>query len=249
MASGRTLFVSDLHLDAEAPSAVEQFCAFLRTEAVGSDALYILGDLFEYWIGDDDDEPVRTRVSAALRELTRGGVPCFVQHGNRDFLLGSRFMDRSGCQLLPDPAVREFGGKRFVLTHGDALCTADRSYQRFRRLVRTGLLQLCWRAVPLALRRWTAARVRRHSRAHTSRQASSIMDVTPAAVAGLLHATRGDCLVHGHTHRPGVHQLQVDGRTCTRIVLGDWHGQADVLVVTRDGRFERGVPGTGTGPR
>ncbi len=237
MAHGRTLFISDLHLDAAAPDTIELFRKFLHTEASASDALYILGDLFESWIGDDDDEPARARVCAALRELTRGGVPCFIQHGNRDFLLGRGFMDRSGCQLLPDPVVRDIGGKRFVLSHGDALCAEDHGYQRFRRIVRGGALQRCWSGLPLALRRNVAALVRGRSRAHTRQQPEYIMDVTPAAVTALLRATRADVLVHGHTHRPAVHHLQLDDRQCTRIVLGDWHGRGDMLAVAADGQY------------
>jgi UDP-2,3-diacylglucosamine hydrolase len=237
MAHGRTLFISDLHLDATAPSTVAQFLAFLHAEAAASNALYILGDLFETWIGDDDDDPARTRVCAALRELTEGGVSCFIQHGNRDFLLGGMFMARSGCRLLPDPAVCEFGGRRFVLTHGDSLCTADRSYQRFRRIVRSAVFQRSWRALPIALRRSCASFARRRSHAYTQRQPESIMDVTPAAVAALLHATNGDVLIHGHTHRPDMHHFELDGRERTRIVLGDWHGRGDMLVVDADGRY------------
>ena len=151
MAHGRTLFISDLHLDATTPAAIELFLSFLHKEAAACDSLYILGDLFETWIGDDDDEPARMRIRAALRELTAGGVPWFIQHGNRDFLLGAGFMAASGCRLLPDPCELQFGGRRFVLTHGDLLCTRDRRYQRFRRIVRSGLVQGTWRALPLAL--------------------------------------------------------------------------------------------------
>jgi len=237
MSHVRTLFISDLHLDAAAPAAIEKFLAFLRAEAANCTALYILGDLFESWIGDDDDEPVRTRVCAALRELTAGGVPCFVQHGNRDFLLGESFSLASGCQLLADPKVLEFGDQRFVLTHGDALCTQDRRYQRFRRVVRNAAFQKVWRALPLWMRRRFAALARSRSHAYTRQAPESIMDVTPAAVTALLRSTGGDVLVHGHTHRPHVHHLELDGRRRTRIVLGDWHGQGSALVVDPDGQF------------
>ena len=236
MARGRILFVSDLHLDAEAPLAIDLFISFLRTEARDCAALYILGDLFETWIGDDDDDPARGRIRAALAELTAGGVPCFIMHGNRDFLMGEEFMATSGCRLLPDPTVLERAGQRFVLTHGDTLCTGDRTYRRFRGVARSGIAQYCWRALPLAARRRLAAFIRRRSRIYTQHQPQSIMDVTPAAVAALLRSTRGDVLIHGHTHRPDVHHLHVEGRDCTRIVLGDWHGRGSALAIDEDGR-------------
>jgi UDP-2,3-diacylglucosamine hydrolase len=235
MPRGRILFVSDLHLDASLPAAIEQFIAFLRTEASNCSALYILGDLFETWIGDDDDDPARARVRAALAGLTAGGVPCFIMHGNRDFLMGARFMAATGCRLLPDPAVLECGGRRFVLTHGDLLCTGDHAYQRFRRVARNALVQACWRVLPLALRRRMASMARRRSRSYTRQQPRSIMDVTPAAVASLLRATRCDVMIHGHTHRPATHHLEVDGRGCTRIVLGDWYGPGSYLALDEAG--------------
>ena len=237
MAHGRTLFISDLHLDACAPAAIDLFQDFLSTEAKSCDALYILGDLFESWIGDDDEEPARTRVRAALCKLTAQGVPCLVQHGNRDFLLGSGFVAATGCRLLPDPAVLQIGDRRFVLTHGDQLCTHDRRYQRFRRVARNGLLQSAWRALPRSLRHNLAAALRRRSGAYTRQLPQHITDVSPAAVAHLLRAMNGDVLVHGHTHRPAVHQLEIDGSARTRVVLGDWPVQATVLSVDDAGRF------------
>jgi UDP-2,3-diacylglucosamine hydrolase len=236
MARGRTLFISDLHLDASSP-AVDLFLEFLRTEAAHADALYILGDLFETWIGDDDDEPTRQRVQAALRTLTDGGVPCFVMHGNRDFLLGEAFMSASGCTLLPDPFVLHIGSRRFVLAHGDALCTGDRRYQRFRRVVRAPAFQRCWLMLPLGVRRRLASAARQRSSAYTRRAVESIMDVAPAAVAALLRGSGGEVLIHGHTHRPGTHRLEVDGRSCERIVLGDWHESGTMLEIDGEGAF------------
>jgi UDP-2,3-diacylglucosamine hydrolase len=243
MPQGRHLFVSDLHLDAAAPGAIAQFLEFLRTEATHSDGLYILGDLFESWIGDDDDETARGRICQGLRELTRGGVPCRVQHGNRDFLLGRRFAARTGCELLTDPTIIEAGGRRVVISHGDALCTRDVAYQRFRRIARNRTLQRSWLALPLAVRRRLAGWVRRRSQAHTQRTTEAIMDVTPESVRDLFRHTGVDLLIHGHTHRPGVHLLDVDGRHCTRIVLGDWYEQGSMLVLNADGSHEaRGLP-------
>jgi UDP-2,3-diacylglucosamine hydrolase len=238
MAHGRYLFVSDLHLDASHPAAIAQFLEFLETEAVRSDGLYILGDLFESWIGDDDDEAARTRVCVALRVLTRRGVACRIQHGNRDFLLGNGFRERTGCEVLPDPALFETGGRRIVLSHGDTLCRDDVGYQRFRRLVRNRGLQRAWLKLPLRARRGLAAWGRRRSRAHVQRLPQAIMDVTPAAVADLLRAHDADILIHGHTHRPGEHRIDVDGRTRLRLVLGDWYEQGSMLILNADGTHE-----------
>jgi UDP-2,3-diacylglucosamine hydrolase len=237
MARGRTLFISDLHLDATDPATFALFRAFLDREAAASDALYILGDLFESWIGDDDGDPVRTAVRDALRALTAGGVPCFIQHGNRDFLLGAGFMAGSGCMLLPDPSVLVIGDRRFVLSHGDLLCTQDRGYQRFRSVVRNPAVQKCWLLLPLSMRRRLAALARRRSHAYTRRAPESIMDVTPAAAAALLRANDGDVLVHGHTHRPQVHGLEVHGSEHARIVLGDWPARARVLAIDAAGGY------------
>jgi UDP-2,3-diacylglucosamine hydrolase len=238
MKHGRFLFVSDLHLDGGSPRAVALFLDFLATEARRCDGLYILGDLFESWIGDDDDDAARSRVCDGLAALTRSGVTCRVQHGNRDFLLGRRFAARTGCELLADPAMLETGGKRLVISHGDALCTRDVAYQRFRRFARSPVLQGAWLLLPLAVRRRLASWVRRRSRAHSRQLPERIMDVTPEAVTHLLRATGADVLIHGHTHRPGVHHLDEDGRRRTRIVLGDWYEQGSALIINEDGSHE-----------
>lgn len=237
MPHGRHLFVSDLHLDAALPAAITQFLDFLDTEAAHCDGLYILGDLFESWIGDDDDEPARAQVCAGLLALTRRGVPCRVLHGNRDFLLGAGFAARTGCMLAADPEVLLVGGRRIAISHGDALCTLDAGYQRLRRVVRNRALQRTWLALPLRSRRSLAGWARRQSQAHTRQLPEQIMDVTPAAVAALLRSTGADLLIHGHTHRPGMHSLQVDGRQCTRVVLGDWYEQGSVLELRADGSY------------
>ncbi|HUG72806.1 MAG TPA: UDP-2,3-diacylglucosamine diphosphatase [Steroidobacteraceae bacterium] len=249
MPHGRYLFVSDLHLDATAPAAIAQFLHFLDTDAAQCDGLYILGDLFESWIGDDDDEPSRALVCDGLRALTGRGVPCRVQHGNRDFLLGAGFAARTGCVLAADPEQLDVGGKRIVISHGDALCTADTSYQRFRRMVRSRAFQRPWLALPLAARRGLAACARRRSYAHTRRLPVASLDVAPDAVTQLLRATNADILIHGHTHRPGVHRLEVDGRERTRIVLGDWYVQGSVLTLHADGRLDsRGLAARPSAP-
>jgi UDP-2,3-diacylglucosamine hydrolase len=224
------LFVSDVHLDATAPQATEQFLAFLATEATRAEALYILGDLFEAWVGDDDQEPANDAVCQGLRELTAGGVACFVLHGNRDFLLGTGFCERSGCRLLSDPVIAELEGERVLVTHGDALCTDDHAYQELRSIVREPVWQQRFLALPRAHRELLANEVRAGSRRHTARTVPNIMDVNSNAVLAAFRAARARRMIHGHTHRPGVHELEVDGQRAQRIVLGAWYEQGSYLV-------------------
>jgi UDP-2,3-diacylglucosamine hydrolase len=224
------LFVSDLHLDASAPAAVEQFLTFLRTHAAGAEALYILGDLFEAWVGDDDTGADKKVVREGLRALTSSGVACFVLHGNRDFLLGRNFCDHTGCRLLPDPVVAEFDGERVLLTHGDALCTDDHSYQELRSIVRTAPWQRRFLALPLADRELLANQARAGSRQHTARAIPKIMDVNPEAVATAYRVTGVRRIIHGHTHRPGIHDTTVEGTRAQRIVLGAWYEQGSYLI-------------------
>lgn len=228
--SAKTLFVSDLHLDASEPAAGTQFTRFLASTARGAEALYILGDLFESWIGDDDDDPYRAGICAALAELTGAGVPCYVMHGNRDFLLGRGFEERTGAFLVGDPLIVELYGEPVLLTHGDALCTADHAYQRLRALVRAPRWQQRFLRLPLAVRRALAARARSGSRRHLQRTTYEIMDVEPAAVLAAMRACQVRSLVHGHTHRPAVHALTLDGGAARRIVLGAWHDAGSCLV-------------------
>jgi UDP-2,3-diacylglucosamine hydrolase len=231
------LFVSDVHLSAAAPQATEQFLAFLRAEAAGAEALYILGDLFEAWVGDDDREPANERVCAALRALTAGGVACFALHGNRDFLLGSGFCERSGCRLLADPVVAQLDGEPVLLTHGDALCTDDHSYQELRSVVRDPAWQQRFLALPRAHRELLADEARAGSRRHTARTVPDIMDVNAAAVQSAFRAAQVRRMIHGHTHRPGVHDLEIDGEPAQRIVLGAWYEQGSYLRFT-PGKYE-----------
>jgi UDP-2,3-diacylglucosamine hydrolase len=231
------LFVSDLHLDAATPGAIEQFLEFLAERAERAEALYILGDLFEAWIGDDDPQPAKARVCAAIGALTSRGVPCFVLHGNRDFLLAGGFCERTGSVLLPDPVMVELGGEHVLLTHGDALCTGDRAYQQLRSTVRDPTWQRRFLALPTAVRLQLADRARAGSRAHTARAIPEVMDVSADAVAAAYRATSAERIIHGHTHRPAVHELQVDGRRVWRIVLGAWYEQGSYLEY-QDGRYD-----------
>ena len=231
------LFVSDLHLDAQAPQATEQFLEFLGTHAAQAQVLYILGDLFEAWIGDDDPDAEKQRVCAGLRALTGRDVACFVMHGNRDFLLGQGFCERTGCVLLPDPVIVELDAERVLLTHGDALCIDDHPYQELRSTVRERTWQRRFLSLPLPVRAGLAEQARTGSRAHTARAVPYVMDVNLDAVAAAHRATGARRIIHGHTHRPGVHEMLVDGESAYRVVLGAWYEQGSYLHYEA-GRYE-----------
>jgi UDP-2,3-diacylglucosamine hydrolase len=230
-----TLVVSDLHLDPGVPDIAAQFADFLATTARDASALYVLGDLFEVWLGDDDPRPQPREVIRALRALAGRGVPLFFMHGNRDFLLGPRFAADAGGTLLVDPTLALLHGRRVLFTHGDALCTDDTPYQKLRALVRDPVWQAQFLALSLEQREALAAQARAGSRAHIATQMAELMDVNPGAVSDALRRSGAELLVHGHTHRPGIHPLEVDGRACTRIVLGDWHRQGSVLAFDEHG--------------
>ncbi|HEX9207542.1 MAG TPA: UDP-2,3-diacylglucosamine diphosphatase [Steroidobacteraceae bacterium] len=238
----KTLLVSDLHLDGSAPGIARQFLSFLQGEAREARALYILGDLFEAWIGDDDPDPASREIVGALRSLTQAGVPCYAMHGNRDFLLGKRFVRETGCEILPDGTIVDLHGEQVLLMHGDVLCTADTSYQRLRRTLRNPLVLWTLRHLPLETRRNLGRKLRAGSQMHTGSTAAEIMDVTPSAVVEAMQAAGVRTLVHGHTHRPAVHDLTVDGRPARRIVLGDWYTQGSVLEWRDDGFDLRSLP-------
>lgn len=238
----KTLLISDLHLDADHPAIAEQLLAFLEREARNSDGLYVLGDLFEAWLGDDDPDPAARAVIAALRRLVDGGVPCFVLHGNRDFLIGERFCRETGATLLDDGTIAERHGRRVLLMHGDTLCTDDVSYQRLRRIVRHPFVRWVFSRLGLAQRGAIAKRLRAGSRKHVGMTAPEIMDVNDAAVSQAFRSSGVDTLIHGHTHRPAIHELVVDGRPVRRIVLGDWHAQGSVLEWSRAGFELRSLP-------
>ncbi len=224
-----TLFISDLHLHAGRPDITGQFLDFLREEAPAAEALYILGDLFEAWIGDDDPDPHHRAVVQALRTVVRGGVPGYFMRGNRDFLIGDRFAAETGFTILEDPDIRDIHGTRVLISHGDAYCTDDTEYQAFRQQVRQPAWQAQFLAMPIEQRLEMAGRARAESRASTAQKAGEIMDVNQQAVELAMREAGVDHLLHGHTHRPGVHEFSLDGRTATRIVLGDWYEQGSVL--------------------
>lgn len=218
-----------MHIDAAQPAIIAQFLQFLQTEAKDAAALYILGDLFESWIGDDAADPAQAAAIAGLRTLTSSGVPCFVMHGNRDFLLSSRFSAMSGAHLLSDPLIITLYGEAVLVMHGDALCTDDHAYQRLRATVRDADWQRQFLALSIESRRALAGAARAGSQAHTAAMEHAITDVNADSVAMALRGAGTSILLHGHTHRPAMHALEVDGRPRTRIVLGDWYDHGSVL--------------------
>jgi UDP-2,3-diacylglucosamine hydrolase len=230
-----TLFVSDLHLDPERPEITALFLDFLAARGGQADALYILGDLFEAWVGDDDDSELNQAVCQALARCAAAGTGVFVMHGNRDFLLGAGFARQAHCTLLDDPARIDLYDTPTLLMHGDLLCTDDTEYQAFRRQARSAAWQRELLARPLAERRAIASEMRRVSREKTGGKPESIMDVNAGAITARMQEHGTARLIHGHTHRPGVHDLVIDGQPAQRIVLGDWYAQGSVLECTPDG--------------
>jgi UDP-2,3-diacylglucosamine hydrolase len=229
-----SLFISDLHLTEERPEANERFIELLEGKARGSDALYILGDFFEHWIGDDDLEASFNAVVAGLlADLARRGVPVYLMHGNRDFLIGERFCAATGAKLLADPSVHEIQGVRTLLMHGDTLCTDDVDYQNWRRIARSEAWQREFLSKSLPERRRAIVGMREQGKEAVRAKPAEIMDVNDAAVAEAMRAHAVTRLVHGHTHRPGRHALTIDGRPAERWVLPDWYGRGGYLEIGR----------------
>lgn len=237
MSSTPALFISDLHLCTSRPQTTRLLLEFLSGPARGAQALYVLGDLFEYWAGDDDlDEPFHRQVCAAFRTLNDAGTPVFLLHGNRDFLLAERFAEASGMVLLDDPHLTEIDGHRVLMTHGDTLCTDDVAYQQFRNQVRDPAWQQAFLAQPLAARKAQIEALRMRSETEKSHKAEAIMDVNPDAVIALLREfNHPEWLIHGHTHRPGKHVIDDQGYTSTRWVLSDWYDTGDYLRCSTEG--------------
>lgn len=235
----RALFVSDLHLDPARPQITELFLRFLRTEAIGSPALYIPGDLFEAWIGDDDDDPLAAEVASGLKAVADNGTYVGFLRGNRDFLIGHAYAARAGFDILPDPTVILLEHEPTLLLHGDLLCWDDTAYLMIRRQVRDPAWQQAFLARPLSERRAFAHAARASSTAHQKSMASlDIGDATRPAVEDFFRRYGVRRMIHGHTHRPAVHELVVDGIACQRIVLGDWYEQGSVLRIFADGRMD-----------
>lgn len=236
----QTLFISDLHLDASRPQILAVFRRFLTEEAPGADALYILGDLFEYWIGDDMLRHSATSaalapIAEALRAVSAAGVPVYFMHGNRDFLIGTEFAERCGLELLPESMVVDLYGTPTLIMHGDTLCTDDTEYQRLRLMLRDPQWQQNFLALPIEERISQARKLREQSMDATRDKVEEIMDVNPDAVEAALRQYGAHRLIHGHTHRPAIHDFDMQGEHAQRIVLGDWYEQGSVLRCDTDG--------------
>lgn len=235
------LFVSDLHLCPTRPVLTGLFCDFLKDVVPGSDALYLLGDLFEYWAGDDDlDDPFNARICAALKACT---LPKYVLPGNRDFLFGEAFCAATGATLLPDEIVHDIAGTPTLLLHGDTLCTDDVAYQDFRRMVRNPQWQQAFLARPLAERKAQIEQLRLQSEQQKQQKPMAIMDVNKEAVIDAFRRHHVSTMIHGHTHRLASHHYEIDGRKCVRHVLGDWHEHmhgGNYLACSPDG-WQRGM--------
>jgi len=238
-----TLFISDLHLEDKRPEITSILVGFLRGPARDADALYILGDLFEFWIGDDVLSDTAKRVATELRALTDSGVPVSFQHGNRDFLLGTNYAAQSGMRLLPETLVVDFYGRPTLLLHGDTLCTDDLEYQAFRQQVRNPAFQAMFLSQSVEQRLAMAASARDASKQHTGKADMAIMDVNPGAVVAAFEQAASSHMIHGHTHRPAVHQHQLQsGAAAERIVLADWYNSGSYLQITADGAVSLPLP-------
>lgn len=236
------LFASDVHLSARRPAQVRRFLDFLAGPCRGADALYLLGDVFDEWLGDDDARAPHEQIIHALAALSASGVHVGFAHGNHDFLIGQGFVERSGCVLLEQPARVLVHGTPVLLLHGDQLCTRDQDYQSWRRTFMDPARQAQFLALPFAEREQRAAALRHESRALTRLKPDDIMDVTHDAVTEMLRTHDARHMVHGHTHRPAVHEFEIDGVPSMRAVLGDWY--EDDLVLAWDGDGPRLVSST-----
>ncbi|WP_152222641.1 UDP-2,3-diacylglucosamine diphosphatase [Pseudomonas sp. SCB32] len=236
------LFISDLHLEAERPDITRAFLHFLATRARTAKVLYILGDFFEAWIGDDGMDEFQHSIARALRELSDSGTRIYLMHGNRDFLIGKAFCREAGCTLLRDPSLIDLGSEKVLLMHGDSLCTLDAAYMKLRRWLRNPLSLFILRNLPLTTRHKLARKLRKESRTQTQMKASEIVDVTPSEVERIMRDKGVRILIHGHTHRPAVHELDIDGRPARRIVLGDWDRQGWALEADDQGLRQAPFP-------
>ncbi|GIC76810.1 UDP-2,3-diacylglucosamine diphosphatase [Moritella sp. F3] len=233
-----TLFISDLHLDDRRPQITELFLHFLATEARQADALYILGDLFEFWSGDDISNPLNDSVQDGLKALTASGVKCFLVKGNRDFLVSKRFAKRTGMTILGDYTAINLDGQNVLIAHGDTFCTLDEKYQAFRTAVNIPWRQKLFTALPIFVREAIADKIRGKSKAGNQQKSMNIMDVTESEVISKMLEFKCDTLIHGHTHKPYIHDVALSAnKQGKRIVLGDWFDQGSVLV-WNEGKYD-----------
>jgi UDP-2,3-diacylglucosamine hydrolase len=234
----KTLFISDLHLEENRPEITSQFISLLNQCDASVDALYILGDLFEAWIGDDNDTPFHRKIMHALKEASKQGLRIYFMHGNRDFLIGKKFLRETGCTLLSDEEKILLYDTPVLLMHGDTLCTKDHAYLKARKLGHNRFLQCLFLLMPLSSRRKFADKMRAKSARHTQSAPKEIMDVTPEEVDRVMLKHGVKHLIHGHTHRPQTHHFTLNGHPATRMVLGAWHDQGNAIVWYENGERE-----------
>lgn len=231
-----TLFISDLHLDPSRPKMTQLFLDFLEHQAKQAEALYILGDFFEVWIGDDDRSEFNEQIARALKKVTSAWIPVYIMHGNRDFLLGENFMQRTGCQWLSDPTLINLYGRPTLLMHGDTLCIEDIDYLRFRKKVRNPRNQTFYLKLPIFLRRAIAKFLRNASQRKAYQHQFNFIDADLAEIKRLMTNYQADLLIHGHTHRPSIHYFKVLEKDASRIVLSDWETSGNALVCESNGQ-------------
>ncbi len=229
--SSEILFISDLHLTPDRPLIIKLFCQFVNERAIYSEALYILGDFFEYWIGDDDPANGLESIFEAFDTLKKHNIPVYFMHGNRDFLISSGFEKRAHCKIIPDPKIITINSNKIILLHGDSLCTKDTQYQKFKQLVRSDTWKEEFSSKSLAERKSIVEGLRDTSKTETSNKDEEIMDAEQEAIDEIMRDEKVDYMIHGHTHRPNIHNSTLDNRTITRIVLGDWYEHGSVLSV------------------
>ena len=224
-----TLFLSDIHVSDEHPEISEHLKEFLLEEKFKINTIYILGDLFEYWLGDDDPNPSYREIKLLLKNLSQKGISIFFMHGNRDFLIGEKFAEEAGCHILPDPHVMDLFGKKVLMSHGDIFCTDDKEYQSFRNQTRDPAWKESILSKSLRFREEFAKKARLESSKHTSSKKNEIMDVNKDEIIKMYEKYNVDIIIHGHTHRPAIHDIFFNGKNCQRIVLGDWYEQGSIL--------------------
>ncbi|BGI53705.1 MAG: UDP-2,3-diacylglucosamine diphosphatase [Candidatus Hamiltonella defensa (Ceratovacuna japonica)] len=236
-----TLFIGDIHLSVEYPEITKNFFRFLQTEATQAESLYILGDLFDKWIGDDDPHPFYRKVAAELFALKKKGIPCYFIHGNRDFLIGQAFADESGMILLPECKVIQLYDYNICILHGDTLCTKDTEYQIFRKIAHHRFIQRLFLCLPLSFRFYIAKKLRLQSGEQNKKKGEEIMDVDPQSVLDLMACHDVDWIIHGHTHRPAIHNIEMivtpllsSKKIARRAVLSAWHNEGSMIKVTFD---------------
>ncbi|VAW66886.1 UDP-2,3-diacylglucosamine diphosphatase [hydrothermal vent metagenome] len=232
------LFISDLHLSPERPDIIRLFIDFLNTQASQARSLYILGDLLEYWLGDDDQASGLNDVFTCMKQKADSGLKIYLMHGNRDFLMGEQLASRTGCTLINEPYIVKFNNTSVLLMHGDILCTDDVRYQELRLMLRNPAWQQDFLSKPLAEREQMARALRQQSKEETQSKAENIMDVNADAVTQAFNENNVSIMIHGHTHRPAIHTLTVNDRAAKRIVLGDWYKQGSVLEFSSPENFE-----------